>query len=70
LARHGETENVKLLLDHGACCSPAIEYIPDFKGYLPLDFSGMFQHDDVTEILIDIMYKHILSAVSSKIEPK
>lgn len=39
LARYGNTESITLLLKKGA-----IEYIPDKKGFRPIDYAGKFNH--------------------------
>ena len=46
-ARHGELNNVEILIEKG------INYcIPDFEGYLPIDYAGKFKHWPVVKFLI------------------
>jgi ankyrin repeat protein len=41
-ARYGEIENVRNLLNNNA-----YEYIPDANGYTPIDYAGLFNHQEV-----------------------
>ena len=48
-ARYGEIDIVKALCEsHEEVC----EYIPDYKGFTPLDFAGKFNHTETVSYLI------------------
>jgi len=47
-ASKGDLDIVNMLLDKGA-----LECLPDELGIFPVDLSGFFRHDDVTNVLIE-----------------
>lgn len=54
---HGATDVVKLLLENHY--NPASQYIPDHKGFYPLDYAGQFKHVETVRVLI----KHHLEKI-------
>ena len=57
MSRYGEFENMNLLLNNKNM--PAIEYIPDFLGYMPVDYAGMFNNYEVVKRLVELTYSRI-----------
>ena len=55
LARYGKIEAVKMLLED----TNAKEYIPDNRGFRPIDYAGKFNHQEVILKLIDWSLKKI-----------
>ena len=51
-ARYGELQNVELLIKAGSNI-----FIPEFEGYLPIDFAGKFDHLKVLHSLIYKMFE-------------
>ena len=45
---HGAYDIVSLLLSYGAK-----SYVPDKRGFFPIDYAGLFKHEKVVEALID-----------------
>jgi ankyrin repeat protein len=41
-ARYGDSRGITLLLE-----SKAKQYLPDKKGYYPIDYAGLFHHEEV-----------------------
>jgi len=68
-ASKGDLDIVNMLLDKGA-----LECLPDELGIFPVDLSGFFRHDDVTNVLITKSLerlerlKSVKPAVTAKIE--
>lgn len=51
---HGAERIVKALLDNGAKA-----YTPDKKGLFPIDYAGLFKHEEVVRMLIDHQLRQI-----------
>lgn len=44
---NGAIDIVKILLEH-----QAMPYVPDALGYFPIDYAGLFKHDETVSLLI------------------
>jgi hypothetical protein len=47
-ARYGKLETIEMLFT----CN-AVEYIPDNRGFRPIDYAGKFKHYDVCKLLVE-----------------
>lgn len=61
-ARYGKLSTLKMLVRNNA-----IEYIPDIKGFRPIDYSGKFKHDECTKYLIETSLSHIEFSIKDKV---
>jgi ankyrin repeat protein len=46
-ARYGKVKTLELLIEKGAS-----EFVPDEKGFRPIDYAGKFEHLEATKFLI------------------
>ena len=56
-ARYGNIESIHLLLHN-----KAKEYIPDAKGYRPIDYAGKFHHFATMKCLINHSIDNIMNS--------
>lgn len=53
---------MKVLVEEYKAC----EYIPDFRGFTPLDYAGMFKNHDVVDFLIRKIWKKIKNEMNKR----
>jgi ankyrin repeat protein len=56
LARYGELSIIKEIYKKRP---DVCEYLPDFRGFTPLDYAGMFEHNETVNFLINKIMKKI-----------
>ena len=64
-SRYGETENVRMLLKHGAK-----DYIPDRRGHIPIDYAGKFRHDQCVQRMLESGLENLRGFTKTTQSPK
>lgn len=60
-ARYGKEENIKKFIRH-----EAVEFIPDCKGFRPIDYAGKFYQVKAMKVLIETSKNKIMSPENDK----
>jgi len=69
LARYGELKIIREFYNSKQKFN-VCEYMPDYRGFTPLDYAGMFEHHETVLFLIKKITLKIVAAMAEHKKPK